>query len=384
MNLRGLAWKNLRRRKSKALFTGFGIFLGIATFVGLSSLTASMEDSVREKLDRFGANILITPKTEQLSLGFGDVTLAGATVAHARLTQADADRIHTIKLTERIRAAVPYFLFAADASGSNLVWMGLPPAEMAMARPWWKVVGAEVPASGEVILGAEAASLLDKGPGGTLESGNRVFRVAGVLEPTGEKEDSMVVADIADVRFLAGVPDGVSFIEVAALCQACPIEEIVKQLEAGMPGAKVSAIRSVVAARQEAVDQFRRLGLVVSGLVLLVGGLMVFLTVMGSVSERTREIGVLRAIGFRRVDLFALLFYEAGWVSLIASTVGAGVGLLAGRFAGPLFGIEHAGSLSLTPGWQGILIGLLLGILGTIPPARRAAALPPTEAIRSL
>src|SRR5512134_2873813 len=110
MNLRRLAWKNLLRRKSRAFFTGFGIFLGIGTFVALASLTVQMEAAVRDKLDRFGANILILPKTEQLSLGFGDIALGGTQVAHARLTMDDRKAIRSIGLSDRLRTVAPYFL----------------------------------------------------------------------------------------------------------------------------------------------------------------------------------------------------------------------------------------------------------------------------------
>ncbi|MHB1013077.1 MAG: ABC transporter permease [Desulfobacteria bacterium] len=55
MNIRKLAWKNLLRRKSRAVFTGLGIFLGIATFVAISSITSQMEGAVQDQLDRFGA-----------------------------------------------------------------------------------------------------------------------------------------------------------------------------------------------------------------------------------------------------------------------------------------------------------------------------------------
>jgi ABC-type lipoprotein release transport system permease subunit len=69
MNLRTLAWKNLLRRKPRAVFTGLGIFLGIATFVAISSITSQMEGAVQDQLDRFGANIVVSPRTEQLSMG---------------------------------------------------------------------------------------------------------------------------------------------------------------------------------------------------------------------------------------------------------------------------------------------------------------------------
>jgi putative ABC transport system permease protein len=257
------------------------------------------------------------------------------------------------------------------------------PADLAEARPWWTVDGAAMAGPGEVVLGSEAAAALDKGPGGTLASGGKTFRVTGVLRPTGEKEDGMVIADIATVRGLAGVEDGVSFFEVAALCRECPIEDIVREIGEKMPGAKVSAIRSVVESRKAAVDQFRRLGLGVSAIVLAIGGLMVFVTIMGNVQERTREIGILRAVGFRRRAIRSLLFWETGWIALAASAVGASAGAAASIAASPLFGIAH-GAVEWRAMGLGTVLGVSLGLLGTIPPARRAAALSPTEAIRSL
>lgn len=383
MNIRTLARKNLLRRKSRAIFTGLGIFLGIGTFVAIFSLTTRMEDAVRDRLDRYGANILVAPRSEQLSLGFGDIALGGTQVAHGRLTAEDEQAIRSIALNERIRLAVPWFLAAADASGKELVWMGVRPADIPEARPWWKIDGSPIGGEGEVVLGAEAALALDKGPGGTLESGGKTFRVSGVLQPTGEKEDGMVIADIAAVRSLARSPGAVSFFEVAALCKECPVEEIVAEISTKLPGAKVSAIRSVVESRKAAVDQFRRLGLGVSAIVLGIGGLMVFVTIMGNVQERTREIGILRAVGFRRRAIRSLLFWESGWIASAASVAGASAGAAIAFAVSPLFGIARGGaewrSMAL-----GTLLGVALGLLGTIPPARRAAALSPTEAIRSL
>jgi putative ABC transport system permease protein len=338
---------------------------------------------VQDKLDRFGANILVSPRAEQLSLGFGDISLGGTEVSRSRLTLADRDRIASIHHKDRIRSIVPYLLTAADASGRNLVWMGLPAGDMADARPWWKIDGAPVRKRGEVVLGAQAAAALGTGAGGTLAAGGRSFRVAGILQPTGEKEDAMVVADLADVQEIARRPGGVTYFEVAALCKDCPVEDIVAQIGQALPGARVSAIRQVVESRKAAVDQLRRLGFGVSAIVLLIGGLMVLVTVMGGVQERTGEIGVLRAVGFRGRAIFSLLFWETGWVSLLASVLGAGTGLVAAFLASPMFGIENPG-FDIAPGILGVAAGLVLGLLGAVPPARRAAALSPTEAIRSL
>lgn len=383
MNLRKLAWKNLHRRKSRALFTGLGIFLGIGTFVALVTLTSQMEGAVQEKLDRYGANILVLPRSDRFSLGFGNIALGGTEVAHASLSIRDRNAIESIPHKGRLRSVVPYFLAAVDTSGKDIVWMGLPPEEIPMGRPWWEIAGSPIGGKEEVLLGSEVAAMLEKGPGGTVTAAGRTFRVAGVLQPTGEKEDGMVIGDLSVVQALGKKPGAVSFFEVAALCKDCPVDEIVAQLSQALPGARVSAIRQVVESRREAVDQFRRLGLGVSAVVLAIGGLMVFVTVMGSVQERTREIGVLRAVGFRRRAILSLLFWETGWISFLASGLGSAAGAAVSLLAAPLFGVENPGILPLPVG-AGLLLGMTLGMLGSIPPARRAAALSPTEAIRSV
>ncbi|HEY5764811.1 MAG TPA: ABC transporter permease [Candidatus Deferrimicrobiaceae bacterium] len=383
MNIRTLAWKNLRRRKSRAVFTGLGIFLGIGTFVALSTLTSRMESAIQDKLDRFGANILVTPRAEEVSLGFGNISLGGTLVARARLSMDDRARIESVPMRDRLARVVPYLLHAADASGRELVWMGVPSSDLSGARPWWKVRGSLPSDEGEVLLGSEASVALDKGPGGTVSSGRRTFRVAGVLAPTGEKEDGMVIADIRAVQELGRNPGAVSYIEVAAHCKDCPVEEIVAEISGAVPGAKVTAIRQVVESRREAVEQFRKLGIGVTAIVLAIALLVVFVTVMGNVQERTREIGVLRAVGFRRRAILSLLFWETGGIAFLSSAGGVAAGVAVSLLSAPLFGIEHSG---LSPGIAatGLAAGTVLGLLGSIPPARKAAALSPTEAIRSL
>jgi putative ABC transport system permease protein len=383
MDIRSLAWKNLRRRKSRAVFTGLGIFLGIGTFVALSTLTSRMESAIQDKLDRFGANILVAPRAEQVSLGFGDIALGGTQVARAKLLEDDRARIESIPMRDRLGRVVPYLLHAADASGGELVWMGVPSPDLSGARPWWRVRGS-LPGSGdEVLLGSEAAAALEKGPGGTVSSGRRTFRVSGVLAPTGEKEDAMVIGDLRAVQELAGTPGAVSYFEVAAHCKDCPVDEIVAEISGAVPGAKVTAIRQVVESRREAVDQFRKLGIGVTAIVLAIAGLVVFVTVMGNVQERTREIGVLRAVGYRRRAILSLLFWETGWIAFLSSACGVAAGISVSLLSAPLFGVEGAG---FSPGVAatGLAAGTALGLLGSVPPARKAAALCPTEAIRSL
>ena len=98
---------------------------------------------------------------------------------------------------------------------------------------------------------------------------------------------------------------------------------------------------------------------------------------------RTWWIGCRRAFGFLRRAIVSLLFWESGWVSLLSSVSGAALGTAAAFLASPLFGVARA-ETSLAPVLIGVFLGMALGFLGSVFPARRAAALSPTEAIRSL
>ncbi len=103
--------------------------------------------------------------------------------------------------------------------------------------------------------------------------------------------------------------------EVAALCKDCPIEAMVKQISDALPGAKVMAIQQVVKSRMETLAQFKKFSYGISGIILLIGSLVVLVTMMGSVRERTDEIGIFRAIGFRKGHIMKIVFMEAAIVS---------------------------------------------------------------------
>ena len=111
------------------------------------------------------------------------------------------------------------------------------------------------------------------------------FTVTGVLRPTGGQDDDLLVAELGDVQRLLGREGELTLIEVAAVYSGAPVDQIVSELSAALPEAEVAAVREAVASRLHAVDQFKGFSLVIAGIVVGIEILVVFLTVMGSVSR---------------------------------------------------------------------------------------------------
>jgi putative ABC transport system permease protein len=222
---------------------------------------------------------------------------------------------------------------------------------------------------------------MKKKPGDTVElSGNR-YRVVGIYESGTGWEEIGGVLTLRDGQALAGRPRKVTMfgVKVRYPDQA---PAIVQKINNQIP--EVHAALSGEFAEQMP-DMQNANGMLdgISFLAILVGGVGVLNTMLMAVFERTREIGVLRALGWRRLSILGLVLQEAFYLGVLGGITGIGIAFSLVYVAGkiPMIGEAFQPVFTLEVFARAILVALLLGVIGGLYPAYRATRLQPVEAL---
>jgi putative ABC transport system permease protein len=385
MNLSDIAFKNLLRRKSKAAFILAGLAIGVASVVAVISYSKTMAHDINTKLEKFGANILIVPHTDSLTLSYGGIALGGISFDMQPLHQSELHKIKTIKNAENVAAVGPMLLGTVTLDSKSASLAGIEFDAIHILKPWWHLQG-QAPGAEGLLAGSEAARVLGLSVGQAVVVNGRSMQVSGLLAPTGSQDDQLIFTPLTTAQALLNKPGEISIVEVAALCHNCPVDDMVTQISEKLPSAKVMAIQQVVKGRMEALAHFQQFSFGLSIVVVLIGGIVVLVTLMGSVRERTGEIGIFRAVGFRRSHVMRIIFLEAGTVSLLAGLLGYGIGI-GGIWAGlHLFGGPAVPSMHADPllAVSAVLMAMVVGLAASAYPAALAARMDPNRALKTI
>jgi len=357
----------------------------VASVVALYTSVRILEDDIAHKMDEYGANIVITPKTEALSLNYGGLNLGGVAFETREISQADLEKIKIIENAENIRTVSPKLFGVFEDGDKKALISGVEfGAEFAL-KPWWKITGGKPATPGDILAGRDAADKFGLAPGSDIEIMGQPFNVAGVLERTGSQDDHLFFMPLGKLQTLLGKEGKIAMAEVAALCGNCPISEIVRQISDEIPAARVTAIQQVVKGRMDTLASLRKLTVGISVIVLLIGSMVVFVTMMASVNERTREIGIFSAIGFRRSHIMRIIFLEALIVSAIAGILGYVSGFAGAQAMAPFF-IGKSRHFAPDPlvAAGAFILAVVTGLAASLYPAASASRMDPSEALRTL
>jgi putative ABC transport system permease protein len=386
VRLSTVAFGNLRRRSSRAAFLVAGLLIGIATVVTLLTLSRALTAQAQNQLETYGANIVVAPRTDDLSLTYGGVALGGVRLQARDIRQADLSRIASIPNRKNVAVVAPELLGAVKVRGAQALLLGVKPKDEFRLKKWWTLVGRPPAAGDELVAGSSAARRFGLRAGDTVALDGRDFVVTGVLLPTGSQDDQLLITELGAAQRLLGKPGRVTLVQVAALCSNCPVEKIAAQLGDVLPGTQVTAMQQVTKNRMHALDVFRAFSWVVAGVIIAVEALVVFVTMMGSVNARTREIGIFRALGFRRGHVTLLVLIEAAVASVVAGVLGYLAGMALSYVLLPFFAKGGEVGISWAPPLAAgaVLLAVLIGSLGSLYPALHASRLDPTVALRAI
>ena len=361
----GMTVRNLWRRRTRTSLTLLGIGISIAAIVALGGLSEGMVE-IFTAMMRDSQTDLIAMEAD-IDSDFSAIDeRVGARIAARPDVEAVSGMIMTAANTEEM---------------PMLLVFGYHPREFFIRR--FRIVeGAPLTTRHQVIVGRQAAEQMGLDVGDTLRLLESNFRVVGIYETGQAFEEIGVIIGLREAQALVGKPRQAQFYAIS-LRDPGQVEFLRTEFKAAFPDIDF-ALTSELA---ESMSDFRVLEDLVrqiSFLAVFIGGVGMLNTMLMSVLERTREIGVLRALGWRRRYVLGMILRE----SLLLGTVGGFCGIALGFGLGKL--------LALAPGWfgamtpiytpllfvQAIAVSLLAGAVGGLYPAWRATRMRPVEALR--
>lgn len=371
LSFTGFAWKNLWRRRLRTLLTLCGIGMAIGAFVALVGFSRSFENEWLKLYSASGTDIAVVDKNFMNSSV--NQSLQATLRAVPVVEMAEPMIFNIMDITPEVNALM--FGWVDDSYEFNSLTFSSG-SRFHNGKP-------------EVILGETLAHNLGKNVGDKLDLQGSTYTIVGIYHGGTGLEAGAVIMPLDQLQQLSSLQGKVSGFHVR-LKPAPPgespehyLKRAQKEIEAAMPGLNAQA-----AAERAANNQFVGLAHAVawgtSGIALLMGILGIANTMAMSVFERTREIGILRAIGWKAWRVMMLIQAEATVLGFVGGFIGIGFGWGALQLLSAL--PQTASVVSTSLSWihlvEALSISVLSGLIAGAYPAWRGAHLSPVEALR--
>ena len=397
MKFRSLIKKNIFRNKSRSFLAVFGIAIGVATVIGLGLLTDGLSASTQNALTAGAADFSVIAQSSGGNGGPG----GGQGGGFGSQQLINQTKITEIKDISGVNSAVGVLRTMTDLSNSTnsssnsnstsgggnfrsmTTLIGIDSSSISMDDIVITNGSVYSNDANEVIIGKTASERTNKTVGDSISISNQTFKIVGVYETGNFMDDSGIVMSLSKLQNLTNNTGQVSLILVKA-DNGTDTDTLATTIQNKYPNElTTSTSLSGMERMGQGLDIIKSGSWAVSLVAIVLGGIIVIITMMKAVSERTREIGVLRAIGWTKKRIMMMVIGESLLLALIAVVVGfiVGIGVVEILSLTRMMpGLEPSFSVLLF--LKGIGVALLLGIVGGLYPAYRASKLKPTEALR--
>ncbi|MBZ5662621.1 MAG: ABC transporter permease [Acidobacteriia bacterium] len=366
-----ILWKLLGASRGRLAVALIALASGAAVCSALLNVNLDAEKKLTQEFRTFGANVVIAPPPTG-----GDAALADASVL---------DRIAALH-NSRIIAATPFLYVAANSGQQPVIMAGTSFDQLAKMNSWWKVQGNWV-SSGDnreqCLAGVAAARQLGLAPGSRVElrSGGHTISmtVAGIVT-TGGAEDSQIFTSLDVAQGLAGLPGKLSLVQLSISGTPAEIEEVTRGLAGASPGLEVHPVRQIAAAEGSILGRISELIFWTIALILVLSMLGVLASMAALAMERSRDVGLMKALGGPVSRIMRLFLAEAGALGVLGGTIGFFAGAVLARWiGGRVFGVEVSPRLVILP--VTVALTVLVALAGAFP-LRLLGRVRPAEILR--
>ena len=378
MNYLGLIIKNPFRNKTRTALAIVGIAIGIATIVALGLITNGLQASTQTTLKAGAAEVTVM---QTGSSGFE----SSGSINESRV--ADIQNISGVKDVAGVLSAT------ANVAGSSNTGPSGGLSVNGMDSSKLNLVGIDnvngtIYSNGstnEIILGKSAAEDLNKTVGDTVTLFGKDFKITGIFETGSFMTDRGAYMPLNTLQNLTSNDGKVSDIAVKVTDNA-NVTTVSQSIQNAYPNELSTLTATDLAGRMNnALSTINTATWAISLLAIVIGGVGVINTMIMSVYERTREIGVLKAVGWRGRRILGMILGESIVLTIMAAIVGTIIGVVGVEVLlsySATFGTMIKPVFSLDLFLRAFGIAFLVGIIGGIYPAYRASRLAPTEALR--
>lgn len=396
MKLYQVVLKDVMRRRKRVLYATLGVVIGTMTVVGIMTIARAGEQRIYSQLEKYGANLTVVPATKNLNVSLGNLNMGTMTIGENYIFEDNVPKIRQIADSEikkalgitdpyNIATVAPRLFLLHGVKGTQVMLVGIDPAEEKQLKTWWKVgEGGYFQEDSDALVGKMSAEVLGLGLGNRIAVNGINITVTGILDETGSNDDYQIFLPLKTLQKAFNKEGLISSVDVRALCNACPVDIIADAVNQNIAGVRAVAVKQVADTEMGMVERINRFMLALSGITLLVGIFGVVNTLMASVHERMKDIGIMRAVGASRNQVIRILIYEAIIIGILGGLLGYGVGSLLARAVGPL--IFEGSTVTLVPQYLGLSLGvaLFIAIVATLYPAVRASKIRVADSFRSL
>ena len=369
-----ILFKSLKIRKNRVSITFFSIMIGASIITALSSVYFDISAKMSRELRAYGANFFIGPKA----------TSATRTVAAETIRESVA-----LVPADKLIGASPYIYGVVRLDLGNAVLAGVDFPGLKKLSPYWQVEGKWISVDFDddsCMIGKTLAKNMELKVGDSVnviknESGfQKSLTIKGIAE-TGQAEDEQIFVNLALAGQILGQQGKVNHAMLSIITEGTDIDALASRMETKFPGLDAKPIRKVSHSDGKILDKIKGLMAIIAVIILTVTTLCVMTTLIAIVSERTREIGLMKAIGADDRDIVRQFLSETLAIGLAGVAAGLVLGFLLAQLLGQaVFGSYITFRMLVLP--VTLIPSIAASLLAAVLPVRMAVRVVPAQVLK--